>query len=73
MHTVLQPADFAVIYSLVLIAVVVLAAMLGVTARGSRVNLKSRELERLARLEAKVDLLLQHAGLTYGHDGEDDA
>jgi len=66
MHTVLQPADFAVIAVLVLIAVVVIAGMLGVAARGSGVNLKSRERERLARLEAKVDLLLQHAGLTYG-------
>ena len=70
MHTVLQAADFAVIAVLVLIAVVVIAAMLGVIAKGSGVNLKSHELERLARLEAKVDLLLQHAGLTYGHDAE---
>jgi len=73
MHTVLHIADFAVIYFLVLIAVLVLAAMLGVTARRPGVDLKSRELERLARLEAKIDLLLQHAGLTYGHDGKDGA
>jgi hypothetical protein len=70
MDTVLRAADFAVIAVLVLIALVVISGILGVMAKGSGVNLQSRELGRLARLEAKVDLLLRHAGVTYDEDGK---
>jgi ribosomal protein L7/L12 len=70
MNTVLGSSDFVVLAVLVLIPLLVISAMVGVLARGSGANLKSREFARLARLETKVDLLLQHAGLAYDSNAE---
>ena len=70
MHTVLHISDFAVIFVIALGVLIVTAGMLGVLARGSGVNLKSRERARLLRLEEKLDLLVQHAGITYDNSTE---
>jgi hypothetical protein len=68
MHTVLELSDFAVIAFLTLVPFFVIAAILGVHGSGSGVNLKLRERMRLARIEAKVDLLLKHSGVVFDNN-----